>query len=76
MMSPSESFADIKGDRFRFHFQALFRFPEEFRDALRPISRDTQSADFGGSPIEKFSAAIVATVWQPPEQMSAEAFLY
>ena len=25
MISPSENFADIKGDRFRFHLQALLK---------------------------------------------------
>jgi len=40
---------------------------------LSPIPRDTQSAHFGGSPIEKFP---VVTLWRPLQQMSVETILY
>ena len=48
---------------------AIYRY----QDALRPIPRGTQSAHFGGSPIETFPAV---TLWRPLQQISVEACLY
>jgi len=54
---------------------ALEQTPRElqFRGALSPIPQGTQSAHFGGSPIDKFP---VVTLWRPIRQMSVETILY
>ena len=50
MMSPSESFADIKGDRFRFHSQALYWSKRNNGTNLHVINMVASTSDHQGRP--------------------------